>query len=120
MDISHDVGMLAVRLGIGMIFAAHGVQKLFGWFGGYGLKGTGGFFEGFGFRPGALFATPVLENHRTAVRNIRRDIKEAVDKLEKEKKISQDEQKRTLDELARLGGDIFDRQVRPALRPEPR
>ena len=56
MDISHDVGMLAVRLGIGMIFAAHGVQKLFGWFGGYGLKGTGGFFEGFGFRPGALFA----------------------------------------------------------------
>src|SRR5580693_5421518 len=44
----------------------------------------------------------VLENHRTAVRNIRRDIKEAVDKLEKEKKISQDEQKRTLDELEKL------------------
>jgi len=44
----------------------------------------------------------VLENHRTAVRNIRRDIKEAVDKLEKEKKISQDEQKRTLDELDKL------------------
>jgi ribosome recycling factor len=41
----------------------------------------------------------VLENHRTAVRNIRRDIKEALDKLEKEKKISQDEHKRTLDEL---------------------
>jgi ribosome recycling factor len=34
----------------------------------------------------------VLENHRTAVRNIRRDIKEAIDKLEKDKKISQDEQ----------------------------
>jgi len=34
-----------------------------------------------------------LENHRTAVRNIRRDIKEAIDKLEKDKKISQDEQK---------------------------
>jgi len=33
----------------------------------------------------------VLENHRTAVRNIRRDIKEAIDKLEKDKKISQDE-----------------------------
>jgi ribosome recycling factor len=44
----------------------------------------------------------VLENHRTAVRNIRRDIKEAVDKLEKEKKMSQDEQKRTLDELEKL------------------
>ena len=56
MDMSHDVGMLAVRLGIGLIFAAHGVQKLFGWFGGYGLKGTGQFFEGLGFRPGALFA----------------------------------------------------------------
>jgi len=44
----------------------------------------------------------VLENHRTAVRNIRRDIKEAVDKLEKDKKISQDEQKRTLEELEKL------------------
>jgi ribosome recycling factor len=44
----------------------------------------------------------VLENHRTAVRNIRRDIKEAIDKLEKEKKISQDEQKRSLDELEKL------------------
>jgi ribosome recycling factor len=44
----------------------------------------------------------VLENHRTAVRNIRRDIKEAIDKLEKDKKISQDEQKRTLEELDKL------------------
>jgi len=43
-----------------------------------------------------------LENHRTAVRNIRRDIKEAIDKLEKDKKISQDEQKRALDELERV------------------
>jgi len=43
-----------------------------------------------------------LENHRTAVRNIRRDIKEAVDKLEKDKKISQDEQKRALDELEKV------------------
>ena len=43
-----------------------------------------------------------LENHRTAVRNIRRDIKEAIDKLEKEKKISQDDQKRSLDELEKL------------------
>jgi ribosome recycling factor len=44
----------------------------------------------------------VLENHRTAVRNIRRDSKEAIDKLEKDKKISQDEQKRALDELEKL------------------
>ena len=44
----------------------------------------------------------VLENHRTAVRNIRRDIKEAVEKLEKEKKISEDDKKRSLDELEKL------------------
>src|ERR1700731_4464856 len=44
----------------------------------------------------------VLENHRTAVRNIRREIKEAIDKLEKDKKISQDEQKRSLDELEKV------------------
>jgi len=44
----------------------------------------------------------VLENHRTAVRNIRRDIKEAIDKLEKDKKISQDELKRSLDELEKV------------------
>ena len=44
----------------------------------------------------------VLENHRTAVRNIRRDIKEAVEKLEEEKKISEDDKKRALDELEKL------------------
>ena len=44
----------------------------------------------------------VLENHRTAVRNIRRDIKEAVEKLEKEKKISEDERRRSLDELEKV------------------
>lgn len=44
----------------------------------------------------------VLEEHRTAVRNIRRDIKEAVEKLEKEKKISEDEKKRSLDELEKV------------------
>src|SRR2546429_175608 len=44
----------------------------------------------------------ILENHRTAVRNIRRDIKEAVDKLEKDKKISQAEHKRTNEELEKL------------------
>jgi ribosome recycling factor len=44
----------------------------------------------------------VLENHRTAVRNIRRDVKEAVEKLEKDKKISEDEKKRSLDELEKI------------------
>jgi putative oxidoreductase len=47
--------LLLVRL-IGLGFAAHGTQKLFGWFGGYGLAGTGGFFESLGFRPGRFFA----------------------------------------------------------------
>ncbi len=44
----------------------------------------------------------ILENHRTAVRNIRRDLKEAIEKLEKEKKISEDEKKRGLDELEKV------------------
>jgi ribosome recycling factor len=44
----------------------------------------------------------VLENHRTAVRNIRRDLKEAIEKLEKEKKISEDDKKRSLDELEKV------------------
>src|ERR1700690_2622726 len=44
----------------------------------------------------------VLENHKTAVRNIRRDIKEGIEKLEKEKKISEDEKKRGLEELEKL------------------
>jgi ribosome recycling factor len=44
----------------------------------------------------------VRENHLTAVRNIRRDAKEGVEKLEKEKKISEDERKRTVDEIEKL------------------
>jgi len=44
----------------------------------------------------------ILENHRTAVRNIRRDIKEGIDKLEKDKKISQDEHKRALEEMEKV------------------
>src|SRR5712675_3639421 len=44
----------------------------------------------------------VLENHRTAVRNIRRDIKEAIEKLEKEKKMSEDERKRSVEELEKV------------------
>ena len=51
-----NVGLLVVRLLFGIGIAAHGAQKLFGSFGGYGLKGTGGFFESLGFRPGVPFA----------------------------------------------------------------
>ncbi len=47
---------LPVRLGAGVIFAAHGAQKLFGWFGGYGLEGTAGWMESIGLAPGALMA----------------------------------------------------------------
>ena len=44
----------------------------------------------------------VSENHKTALRNVRRDIKEAVEKLEKEKKMSEDDRKRAIDELDKL------------------
>ncbi len=43
---------LALRVGGGIIFAAHGAQKLFGWFGGYGLEGTDQFFDPVGLGPG--------------------------------------------------------------------
>jgi putative oxidoreductase len=49
-------GLLIARLVFGVLMIGHGTQKLFGWFGGYGLAGTGGFFEGLGFRPGRGFA----------------------------------------------------------------
>jgi putative oxidoreductase len=54
-----DIGLLVLRLVVGLTLAAHGTQKLFGWFGGYGLSGTGGFMESLGFVPGrraAFFA----------------------------------------------------------------
>jgi putative oxidoreductase len=47
---------LPVRLGAGVIFTAHGAQKLFGWFGGYGLEGTAGWMESIGLAPGILMA----------------------------------------------------------------
>lgn len=50
------LGLLIIRLVIGLTMAAHGTQKLFGWFGGYGPKGTGGFFESIGIKPGVAMA----------------------------------------------------------------
>tara|TARA_R110002167_G_C12650198_1_gene649106 strand:- start:220 stop:669 length:450 start_codon:yes stop_codon:yes gene_type:complete len=47
---------LPVRIGAGVIFTAHGAQKLFGWFGGYGLEGTAGWMESIGLAPGTLMA----------------------------------------------------------------
>jgi len=49
-------GLLLARLVLGLLMTGHGLQKAFGWFGGYGLAGTGGFMETLGFRPGRLFA----------------------------------------------------------------
>src|SRR5574337_1790426 len=49
-------GVLALRIPVGIVFAAHGAQKLFGWFGGYGLEGTGQFFGSVGLNPGYLMA----------------------------------------------------------------
>ena len=50
-------GLLVARIVLGLLMAAHGSQKLLGWFGGHGLGATAGFFESMGFRPGKLFAT---------------------------------------------------------------
>lgn len=49
-------GLLIIRLAIGVLLFAHGTQKLFGWYGGHGLDGTGGFFESLGHRPGRQMA----------------------------------------------------------------
>ncbi|HDS1197995.1 TPA: DoxX family protein [Shewanella algae] len=51
-----DFAPLALRLPIGITFMAHGAQKLFGWFGGYGLEGTGQWMASIGLTPGYLMA----------------------------------------------------------------
>lgn len=45
-----------IRVPVGLILAAHGTQKLFGWMGGYGLEGTGQWMASVGFEPGYLMA----------------------------------------------------------------
>ena len=52
-----DEGLALARVVLGLLMAAHGAQKLFGWFGGHGLTAVSGMFDGLGFRPGRLFAT---------------------------------------------------------------
>ena len=49
-------GLLVIRLVVGLLFVGHGAQKLFGWFGGYGPKGTGGWMESVGIKPGIVMA----------------------------------------------------------------
>lgn len=50
------IGSLVLRVPVGLILAAHGSQKLFGWLGGHGLEGTGQFMASIGFEPGYLMA----------------------------------------------------------------
>ncbi len=47
---------LILRVPLGLILAAHGAQKLFSWFGGYGLEGTGKWMASIGFEPGYWMA----------------------------------------------------------------
>jgi putative oxidoreductase len=51
------LGALLIRGVVGPLFIGHGTQKLFGWFGGHGIEGTGGFFEQLGLRPGKRHAS---------------------------------------------------------------
>src|SRR3989442_13928387 len=51
-----NISLLLLRLSVGGLLAGHGAQKLFGWFGGYGLKGTAGGLESLGMKPGNFWA----------------------------------------------------------------
>lgn len=62
----YDLAFLIARVVIGLLMSAHGAQKLFGWFGGHGLKATGEFFGHLGFRPARLFATAAAVGELTS------------------------------------------------------
>jgi putative oxidoreductase len=51
-----SLSLLILRITIAIVFMAHGSQKLFSWFGGYGLEGTGQWMESIGLSPGYLMA----------------------------------------------------------------
>jgi putative oxidoreductase len=51
-----ELGLLVLRLVVGVLFIGHGTQKLFGWYGGHGLAATAGFFDSLGLRPGRFHA----------------------------------------------------------------
>ncbi|AWW35557.1 DoxX family protein [Streptomyces cadmiisoli] len=55
-EFSVDVALLALRVGAGLVLLAHGCRKLFGWFGGKGIAGSGADFAAIGFRRGRLNA----------------------------------------------------------------
>ena len=56
-ELTSDLALTVVRVAVGLVLAGHGAQKLFGWFGGYGLHTTGEFMVQLGFRNGRAFAT---------------------------------------------------------------
>ena len=51
-----ELGLIVIRVVVGLLFVGHGTQKLFGWFGGHGPAGTAGFMESLGMRPGRRHA----------------------------------------------------------------
>ncbi|MFI0241128.1 DoxX family protein [Streptomyces sp. NPDC016845] len=53
---AYDIGLLVLRVALGLTVAAHGTQKLFGWFGGGGIEGTGQFFAQSGYPSGKMMA----------------------------------------------------------------
>ncbi len=61
-----NAALLIARVCIGLGFAAHGAQKLFGWFGGYGLRNTGEFMVKLGWQQGRFFATAASLAETTA------------------------------------------------------
>ena len=62
-----DIGRTILRGVVGPLMIGHGTQKLFGWFGGHGVEGTGGFFESLGMRPGRRHASASARRARRRV-----------------------------------------------------